>query len=51
MIPENKNEGIVKVNCSITKMQINTGITKFKLNLRSSVLICTLKIIMLVSIL
>ncbi len=51
MIPENKNEGIVKVNCPITKMQINTGITKSKLNLRPSVLICTPKTIMLVSIL
>lgn len=30
MIPENRNEGIAKVNCPITKMQINTGITKFK---------------------
>lgn len=40
MIPENKNEDIVKVNYPITKMQINTGITKFKLNLRPSVLIC-----------
>ncbi len=44
MIPENRNEGIAKVNCPIIKMQINTGVTKFKLNLRPSVLICTPKV-------